>query len=115
MICSESSRLACVCAIRGSVWYVSGCGTGRIDLPRQRGAQVGILGEQVVEDRGPAARLADDDDRRRDRLCSDLGMLFAPGDYTKPVLQGAHDVEVSDLHTDGRQPCLVDQPIGEAL
>ena len=109
--------LACVCCDARIV--VIGLGlwdrTGRIDLPGQRRAQVGILGEQVVEDRGAGAGLADDDDRRSDWLPRDLGMLLAPIDYTEPVLQGAHDVQVSDLHTDRRKPRFVDQPVGEAL
>ena len=88
-------------------------GTGRVDLPGQRRAQLGILGEQVVEDRGPGAGLADDEDRRGDRLGGDVGMLFAPGDHLEPVLQGADDVEVGDLHPDRRQPRLVDQPVGD--
>src|SRR6185437_9151563 len=74
--------------------------TGLVDLPGERGAQLRILGEQVVEDRGPGPRLTDDEDRRRDRLVGNLGILLAPSDYAEPVLQGAHDVEVGDLDAD---------------
>src|ERR1700733_11357188 len=49
---------------------------GRIDLPRQRCAQIRILGEQVVKDRGSAAGLADDEDRLTDWLAGDLGILL---------------------------------------
>ena len=48
-------------------------------------------------------------------LVGDLGMLFAPGDHLEPVLQGADHVEVGDFHPDCRQPCLVDQLVGDEI
>src|ERR1700722_19486575 len=42
-------------------------------------------------------------------------MLLAPGNHAKTVLQGAQDVEVGDLHANGRQPRFVDQPVGDPI
>ena len=51
---------------------------GVIDLPGQRRTQFGILSQQVVEDGGAGAGLADDDDGPFDALAGDLGVVLAP-------------------------------------
>ena len=85
MTSSTPSSSACDSAMRGSVSNVavSGGGQRAVDLPRERHAVRGILREQVVQDRGAGARLADDHDRRHDVDVGDLGMLLAPLDESR--------------------------------
>ena len=80
---------------------VVGRGLGRrqraIDLPRERHAVRGILREEVVQDRGAGARLADDDDRRHDVGVGDLGVLLAPVDEPEAGREVLDDLARRDL------------------
>src|SRR6202453_1322911 len=86
-----------------------------VDLPRQRRAQLRILGEQVVEDRGAGPRLTDDDDGTGDLLGRDIGILFPPIDYTEAVRQRANQVGMRDFNPDHRKPRLVHQAVDKHL
>src|ERR1035441_10009184 len=77
--------------------------TGLVDLPGQRRAQLRVLREYVVEDRGSGTRLADDDDGTDDLLGGNLGILFTPIDYAQTIRQGANDVSIRDLDADRRK------------
>src|ERR1700722_7464920 len=86
-----------------------------VDLPRQRRAQLRILGEQVVEDRGAGPRLTDDNDGAGDLLGRDIGILFAPIDYTETVRQRANEVGMRDFNPYHRKPRLVDEAVDKHL
>ena len=86
---------------------------GCVDLPRQGRAQVGILSQQVEQDGGAGARLADDEDGPLDRSRGELGVLLAPLRDTQPIVQRADDVHDGDLDAQVRQVGLVHQSIGE--
>ena len=116
MICSDISRLAWVCAMRGSVVVGLGLrwGTGVVDLPRQRRPQIGILGQQVVEDRRAGARLADDDDRAGDRRRSPpRGVRCASATICRRLVRARRMSPARDLHPQRREPGLVDQSVGQ--
>ena len=90
----------------------------RVDLPRERHARLGVLREQVVEDRGTGARLADDHDRWDDRDVDDLGVLGSPRDHAQAAREQGHDLVFRDGHAElveaGFLAERVQQPI-EAL
>src|SRR5207244_11499814 len=66
-----------------------------------------ILGEELVEDRRPGARQADDEDRPADVLLLDLGMAVADRGHTEPVLEQADEIRARDQASEQRQPGLV--------
>ena len=86
---------------------------GVVDLPGQRCAQRGILSQQVVEDRGAGAGLADDDDGALDALTGHLGICLAPVGDLQPVAQRQDHIGGGHLHPDGGQIGLCDQIIDE--
>ena len=77
-------------------------GTRVVDLPRQRRPQVGVLGQQVVEDGGAGAGLADDDDGLCDRAVGHRGVRGAVRDDVQPVHQRPLEVAAGDLDTQRR-------------
>ena len=89
MIDSTRSNPACASAMRGSVVVRLGAGRRHrsLELPAERRAHRGVLGHEVVEDRGAGARLADDDDRPLDPLLGDAGVRLPPVDEAQPVGQ----------------------------
>jgi hypothetical protein len=73
-----------------------GRGAGVAHLPVQRHAVRGVLGQQLVQDRGPGARQPGDEDGRRHGLARDLGPALAPVGELEPVLEPVHDVAARD-------------------
>ena len=102
MICSLISRLAWVSAIRGSVSYVSGCGTGQglstshVSGGRSAGSWASRSNRIVVPVRGcPTMKIG-----LLDLLLGDLGMGLSPLHDLQPILQRAHDIQRRDLHAE---------------
>ena len=83
-------------------------GEGVVDLPSQRRTQFGILSQQVVEDRGAGAGLADDDDGALDPLAGDRRIVVAPLGDLEAVAQRQDHVGGGDLHPDGGQISFCD-------
>ena len=86
------------CAIRGSVVKVAASGRRRREhrLPRHRRAAVGILGEDVVQDRRAGPREPDDEHRCDDPLVGDRGDPLPVVHVVQPV----HRVEQRPLRRD---------------
>ena len=99
----------------GEVGRRLGRGDRKVHLPGQRRAAGQVLGEDVVEDRGAGARLADDDDGRDDITVGDLGMLLAPVDDGHPVPEQHAHVAGDDVDAQRVEARFLAQCIEQTL
>src|SRR5690606_38337085 len=76
-------------------------------LPGRQPAQVGVRGEQPVQQRGASALQARDDDGRRERLVLDLWVSRVQLLHPQPTLQRRQQPAVGDQRAERCQSCFL--------